>query len=126
MKQFPHNVLGQQDLSQISTLDVLRTACHDHLLMIQGFRDKNTRLFAEGERVKQFQSFKNQAEKRLRILEAAEDVNDLMRISSNHFEALSGKRKGQYCIRINEQWRICFTWSQYAKGPENVEIVDYH
>lgn len=94
--------------------------------MIQGIKDKNTRLFAEGERVKQFQSFKNQAEKRLRILEAAQDVNDLIRLSSNHFEALSGKRKGQYSIPINEQWRICFTWSQYVKGPENVEIVDYH
>ncbi len=94
--------------------------------MIQGFKDKNTRLFAEGERVKQFQFFKKQAEKRLRILEAAQDVHDLMRLASNHFEALSGKRKGQYSIRINEQWRLCFTWTPNAKGPENVEIVDYH
>ncbi len=94
--------------------------------MIKSFRDKNTQLFAEGERVKQFQSFKKQAEKRLRILEAALDLHDLTRLSSNHFEALSGKRKGQYSIRINEQWRICFTWPQNSYGPENVEIVDYH
>ncbi len=94
--------------------------------MIQGYKDKQIRLFAEGRRVKQFQSFKTQAEKRLRILEAAHNIHDLMRLSSNHFEALSGKRKGQYSIRINEQWRICFTWPQTAKGPENVEIVDYH
>jgi len=94
--------------------------------MIRGFKNKKTRIFAEGERVKQFQPFKKQAEKRLRILEAAQELNDLIRLPSNHLEALSGKRKGQYSIRINEQWRICFTWSRDVEGPENVEIVDYH
>ena len=64
--------------------------------MIRGFKDKQTRLFAEGERVKQFQPFKKQAEKRLRILEAAQELNDLIRLPSNHLEALSGKRKGPH------------------------------
>ena len=94
--------------------------------MMPSFKDKKTRLFAEGERVKQFQPFKKQPEKRLRILEVAREFNDLIRLPSNHLEVLSGKRKGQYSIRINEQWRICFTWSRDVEGPENVEIVDYH
>jgi proteic killer suppression protein len=50
----------------------------------------------------------------------------LARLSSNRLEALSGDRRGQYSVRINQQWRICFEWPQGADGPENVEIVDYH
>ena len=94
--------------------------------MIRGFQDKKIRLFAEGERVKQFQSFRKQAEKRFRILEAAQELHDLARLHSNHLETLSGKRKGQYSIRINDQWRIYFTWQGDAEGPENVEMIDYH
>ncbi len=94
--------------------------------MIRSFKDKKIRLFAQGERVKQFQPFRKQIERRLRILEAAQALNDLIRLPSNHLEALSGKRKGQYSIRINEQWRICFTWPRDIEGSENVAIVDYH
>ena len=92
--------------------------------MIRSYRDKRTRTFAEGERVKAFQGFKKQAEKRLEILDAADSLNDLVILSSNRFEALTGDRQGQNSIRINRQWRICFEWSQ--NGPENVEITDYH
>ena len=92
--------------------------------MIRSYRDKRTRTFAEGERVKAFQGFKKQADKRLEILDAADSLNDLIILSSNRFEALTGDRQGQYSIRINRQWRICFEWSQ--NGPENVEITDYH
>ncbi len=67
-----------------------------------------------------------QAEKRLRVLDAAENLADLMQLRSNRFEALRGKRKGQYSIRINKQWRICFTWKEGEPGPDNVAIVDYH
>ena len=78
----------------------------------------------EGKRVAAFQGFKTQAEKRLEILDAADSLNDLAVLPSNRFEALSGDRQGQYSIRINRQWRICFEWS--GNGPENVEITDYH
>ena len=67
------------------------------------YRDKLTERFAKGERVKQFQSFKEQAERRLDLLEAAQTVDDLKRLPSNRFEALGGDRRGQYSIRINQQ-----------------------
>ena len=94
--------------------------------MIRSFRDKKTQRFADGERVLLFEGFRHQAEKRLRILEAATSLRDLAQLPSNHLETLSGDRKGQYSIRINRQWRICFTWPGGADGPENVEIVDYY
>ena len=92
--------------------------------MIRSYRDKRTRTFAGGESVTAFQGFKKQAEKRLEILDAADSLNDLAVLPSNRFETLSGDRQGQYSIRINRQWRICFEWSR--NGPENVEITDYH
>jgi toxin HigB-1 len=69
--------------------------------------------------------FRHQAEKRLRMLEAAASLRDLGQLRCNRLEALAGDRKGQYGIRINQQWRICFEWTQGADGAENVEIVDY-
>jgi proteic killer suppression protein len=62
----------------------------------------------------------------LETLDAAPDKRALMMLPSNHFEALGGERKGQYSIRINKQWRICFEWPDEAPGPSNVEITDYH
>ncbi len=93
--------------------------------MIRSYGDKRSQRFADGERVPSFEGFRRHAEKRLRILEAA-SLRDLFRLHSNRLEALSGDRKGQYSIRINQQWHICFEWAQGADGPENVEIVDYH
>ena len=90
------------------------------------YRDKRTERFANGERVKEFQSFAQQAYRRLELLEAAPNKETLMRFSSNHFEALGGDRKGQYSIRINLQWRICFEWLEGESQPFNIEIVDYH
>ena len=97
-----------------------------HLSERPKYRDKLTERFAKGERVKQFQSFKEQAERRLDLLEAATTVEDLKRLPSNRFEALGGDRKGQYSIRINQQWRVCFEWPEFADRPFNIEIVDYH
>jgi proteic killer suppression protein len=94
--------------------------------MIRSYRDKRTRLFAEGQRIPHFHAFRYQAERRLRVLEAATSLQDLAYLSSNHLEALRGDRRGQHSIRINEKWRICFEWPKNADGPENVEIVDYH
>ena len=92
--------------------------------MIQSFRDKRTKRVFDGKRVPDFQAFARQAEKRLRVLDAADTIEALMMLPSNRFKALTGKRQGQYSIRINNQWRICFEWG--SAGPENVEIVDYH
>jgi proteic killer suppression protein len=94
--------------------------------MILSYRDKRTKLFAEGEFVSAFSGIKQQAEKRLRILEAAVNTADLAALPSNRFEALRGDREGQFSIRINQQWRLCFEWPPDAAGPSNVEIVDYH
>jgi proteic killer suppression protein len=90
------------------------------------YRDKRTERFAAGERVKEFQAFREQAERRLDILDAAVNKEDLMRLPSNRFEALSGDRKGQYSIRINQQWRICFEWPDHSERPFHIEITDYH
>jgi toxin HigB-1 len=94
--------------------------------MSQKYRDKRTKQFAEGDRVKAFQSFEKQAYKRLEILEAAPNKEALMMLPSNRFEALSGDREGQYSIRINDKWRICFEWPEEEEFPFNIEIVDYH
>lgn len=90
------------------------------------YKDRRTERFATGERVKEFQTFEKQAYKRLEILEAASSKESLMLLPSNRFEALGGNRKGQYSIRINDRWRICFEWSEGDNQPCNIEIVDYH
>ncbi|PSF35291.1 plasmid maintenance system killer protein [Aphanothece hegewaldii CCALA 016] len=90
------------------------------------YKDKRTERFATGGRVREFQSFERQAYKRLEILEAAPNIEALMLLPSNHFEALGGSRMGQYSIRINKQWRICFEWLEEQEQPFNIEIVDYH
>jgi len=94
--------------------------------MIVTYFDKKTERFANGEFVRAFQSFENQAAKRLAILDAATSLNDLRALGSNRLEALIGDRAGQLSIRINRQWRICFEWPDKAAGPSRVEIVDYH
>ena len=94
--------------------------------MILSYNDKKTESFASGSFVRAFQGFSEQAEKRLAILDAATCLNDLRALPSNRLEALGGDRKGQFSIRINQQWRICFEWKTDSTGPTDVEIVDYH
>ena len=94
--------------------------------MIVGYRYKRTRDFAAGRRVKAFSGIARVARLKLDRLEAATELKDLAALPGNRFEALAGNRKGQYSIRINDQWRICFEWPGQAPGPESVEIVDYH
>jgi proteic killer suppression protein len=94
--------------------------------MIRSYRDKRTADFSAGKYVSAFQGFAAQAERRLAVLNAATGTRDLTGLKSNRFEALRGDRKGQFSIRINDQWRICFEWPKGSDGPENVEIVDYH
>lgn len=85
--------------------------------MIRSYRDRDTERFAAGERIRQWEPFRKQAEKRLRILEAATTTGDLGALNSNRLEALRGNRNGQYSIRINDQWRICFEWPKDSLGP---------
>jgi proteic killer suppression protein len=94
--------------------------------MIRSYRDRDTERLAAGEKVRQWEPFRRQAEKRLRILDAATSLADLAALNSNRLEALKGDRKGEYSIRINGQWRICFRWAKDEPGPSSVEIVDYH
>jgi toxin HigB-1 len=94
--------------------------------MIVGYRDKRTRDFAQGNRVKAFSGIERAARLKLDRLESAVTLQDLAALPGNRFEALAGDRKGQYSIRINDQWRICFEWPRQSPGPTNVEIVDYH
>jgi proteic killer suppression protein len=94
--------------------------------VIVNYRDKRTRDFAAGKRVKAFFGIERAAGLKLDRLEAATELKDLGALPGNRFEALRGDRKGQYSIRINDQWRICFAWPDESPGPLNVEIVDYH
>lgn len=92
--------------------------------MIRTFADKDTQALYEGKRIKRWLAFAKQAEKRLQILDSSTCLDDLRYLPSNRLEALSGNRKGQYSIRINKQWRICFKWIN--NEPHDVEIIDYH
>ena len=94
--------------------------------MIVSYRDKRTREFAAGERVKAFSAIERSARKKLDRLETTLSLRDLAGLPGNRLEALMGTRKGQYSIRINDQWRVCFEWPEKSLGPVNVEIVDYH
>lgn len=94
--------------------------------MIVSYRDKRTRDFASGKWVKAFSGFERPARLKLDRLDAATSIGDLAALPGNRFEALAGNRKGQYSIRINDQWRICFDWPKGLPGPIDVEIVDYH
>lgn len=93
--------------------------------MIQSFGDADTERVWRRESVRRFGSdLQRMADRKLLIIDAAETLNDLRVPPGNRLERLRGERVGQYSIRINDQWRICFTWS--AAGPANVEIIDYH
>ncbi len=92
--------------------------------MIQSFRCKETRALFEGKHVRCFRSIASVAERKLAQLDAAQTLDFLCAPPGNRLEILKGKRDGQHSIRINDQWRICFIWSE--SGPLDVEIIDYH
>jgi toxin HigB-1 len=92
--------------------------------MILSFRDAATRRLANGWRVRQFGSIEAVARRKIRQLQIAGQLDDLRVPPGNRLEALKGDRAGQYSIRINDQYRVCFRWT--AAGAEDVEIVDYH
>jgi proteic killer suppression protein len=94
--------------------------------MILSFKDKDTEKLWLGEFVRRLDGIRKQALMRLGRLDAATSLGDLAGLPGNRLEALKGDRKGQWSIRINDQWRVCFTWPESATGPLDVEIVDYH
>ncbi len=92
--------------------------------MIQSFRSKETQELFEGGNPRRFQPFQRVAIRKLTQLDAAETLDFLRSPPGNRLEALKGDREGQHSIRINDQYRLCFVWTE--NGPEDVEIVDYH
>jgi proteic killer suppression protein len=93
--------------------------------MIQSYRDRRTRRFALGQRVKAFDGIRRAAFSKLDLLDAASELGDLA-LPGNRLKPLLGERLGQFSIRINDQWRICFAWPEESPGPTQVEITDYH
>ena len=92
--------------------------------MIKSFSCAETEALAGGERVRRFVNIASVARRKLRQIEVSARLDDLRVPPGNRLEALKSNRAGQYSIRINDQWRVCFRWT--AAGAEDVEIVDYH
>lgn len=92
--------------------------------MIKSFRSADTQALFETGRCKRFSGIANIAIRKLAQLDAAHTLEFLRSPPGNRLEALKGKRKGQYSIRVNDQFRVCFRWTK--EGPADVEIVDYH
>ena len=93
--------------------------------VIQSFSEKDTERVWQRVHVRKFgPDLQRVANRKLLILDAAETINDLRVPPGNRLEQLQGNRKGQHSIRVNDQWRICFTWT--SAGPIDVEITDYH
>jgi toxin HigB-1 len=92
--------------------------------MIASFKCADTEALSKGQRVRRFANIERVALRKLRQLQVAEQIQDLRVPPGNRLESLKGNRKGQYSIRINDQFRICFSWTK--AGAANVEIVDYH
>ena len=92
--------------------------------MIKSFKSRDTEAFFNGKRIERFMSIETVAMRKLALLNAAGSIKDLRVPPGNRLEALKGKRQGQWSIRINDQWRICFRFE--AGNAFDVEIVDYH
>jgi proteic killer suppression protein len=92
--------------------------------VIRSFRCKETEQLFERQQSRRFGNIGTVARRKLRMLNDAETLEDMAAVPGNRLEALSGDRKGQHSIRINDQWRICFIWRNGA--ADSVEIVDYH
>ena len=92
--------------------------------VIHSFRSAETARLFHRERVGRFQAFERAAQRKLAMLDGANELRDLFSVPGNRLEALYGDRKGQWSIRINNQWRICFVWRD--GNAYDVEITDYH
>lgn len=93
-------------------------------MAIRSFKCKDTQALFLGKRIRCWTNVERPALRKLAQLDWSAVLDDLRVPPGNHLEALKGNRKGQYSIRINDQWRVCFIWTKH--GPQDVEIVDYH
>ncbi len=93
-------------------------------MTIRSFQCADTEALFEGKSPKRFRNIESVAQRKLQMLDDAVELRDLKSPPGNRLEALIGNRAGQHSIRINDQWRVCFTWTK--AGLEGVEIVDYH
>jgi proteic killer suppression protein len=87
-------------------------------MAIRNYHDRRTAAFVQGERVPDFEQCRKQAIKAIAKLQAATRLIELRNLPSNHFEALGGRREGQFSIRINDKWRVCFRWAFTEPTPE--------
>ncbi len=110
--------------SDILTVDNTNAERYYWCVTISSFKCADTKRLFEGERVRRFANIEAVAMRKLAMLNRAGKLDDLRIPPGNRLEALKGSRTGQYSIRVNDQFRICFLWT--AEGPKNVEIVDYH
>jgi proteic killer suppression protein len=92
--------------------------------VIQSFRDRETQSIYEGRRSRRFVAIQRVIERKLAMLDAAQSLDDLRSPPGNRLEALAGDRAGEHSIRVNDQYRMCFRWTE--SGPTDVEVVDYH
>lgn len=93
-------------------------------MSIQSFRCADTETLFNGQKIKRFEQFEKVAMRKLAMLDAAKELGELRIPPANRLEALKGDRAGQHSIRINDQYRVCFVWTD--AGPTQVEICDYH
>jgi proteic killer suppression protein len=93
-------------------------------MTIRTFRCADTQAIYDGKHPRRFRNIEAVAQRKLQMLDDAVELRDLRSPPGNRLELLTGDRAGQHSIRINDQWRVCFVWTD--AGPESVEIVDYH
>jgi proteic killer suppression protein len=93
-------------------------------MTIRSFRCADTQAIYDGKHPRRFRNIEAVAQRKLQMLDDAVELRDLRSPPGNRLEMLTGNRAGQHSIRINDQWRVCFVWTD--AGPEGVEIVDYH
>jgi toxin HigB-1 len=116
----PNQVKHVIELETLAVNSVSRYYC----AVIKTFRCPDTEALSKGNPVKRFSNFAAVARRKLRQLEIAGRLGDLRVPPGNRLEALKGNREGQHSIRINDQFRVCFRWTDFC--AEDVEIVDYH